>query len=257
MRINKLGRKAAIVSDRTAAVPAGVRIYCIGDIHGRSDLLDEMHAAIAADVDRQPVDQARIVCLGDYVDRGPDSAGVLDRLSQPAPCGIARTLIKGNHEEIMERFLVEPSEAAGWLRLGGIQTMRSYGLEAEALMAREGLAAAAAELRERMPASHRKLLASLQFSEIVGDYFFCHAGVRPGVALEAQQPRDLMWIREEFLSSNADFGKKIVHGHTPVAEPELRANRINIDTYAFASNRLTCVVLEGSNLRFMATRQGR
>lgn len=239
--------------ERPAAVPAGRRIYAIGDIHGRSDLLDSLEAAIAQDLDRSPPGQARIICLGDYVDRGPDSAGVIERLMRPQMAGVERTLLKGNHEEILERFLMAPEATAGWCRLGGIETMRSYGVAAELLIARHGIAAAASEFRAKLPAAHMALLGGLALSASEGDYFFCHAGVRPGIALERQSARDLLWIRDEFLSSADDFGKVVVHGHTPVVEPELAGNRINIDTGAFASNRLTCLVLEGSSVRLLAT----
>lgn len=234
-------------------LPPGQRVYAIGDIHGRSDLLDRIDAAILEDLERAPADRARIICLGDYVDRGPDAAGVIERLMQPHPSGIERTLLKGNHEEIMERFLAAPEVTAGWCRLGGLETMRSYGVDAELLIAREGIVAAAEAFRAKLPAAHKELVNNLAMSVVEGDFFFCHAGVRPGVTLAEQSARDLLWIRDEFLSSDDDFGKVVVHGHTPVVEPELLANRINIDTGAFASNRLTCLVLEGNTARLLST----
>jgi serine/threonine protein phosphatase 1 len=236
-----------------AAVPQGTRVFAVGDIHGRTDLLDALHAAIEADVAQSRPAEGKIIYLGDYVDRGPDSAGVLDRLLRKSPAGLERLLLKGNHEDILERFLAEPEAMAGWCRLGGIQTMISYGVDVELEAARGGVRALARALRDRIPRDHLDMLGSLRTSASVGGYFFCHAGVRPGFALEQQLSRDLMWIRDEFLSSEADFGKVVVHGHTPVRDPEILSNRINIDTGAYRSGRLTCAVLEGTDIRLIAT----
>lgn len=236
-----------------AAVPQGMRVFAVGDIHGRTDLLDTLHAAIEADVAESRPAEARIIYLGDYVDRGPDSAGVIDRLMRKPPAGVERLLLKGNHEDILERFLAEPEAAAGWCRLGGVETMISYGVDVEEEAAKGGFTALARALRDRIPQDHLDLLRSLSTSTSVGGYFFCHAGVRPGLALEQQRPRDLMWIRDEFLSSEDDFGKVVVHGHTPVRDPEILSNRINVDTGAYRSGRLTCAVLEGAEIRLIAT----
>lgn len=234
-----------------AKLPDGLRVYAIGDIHGRSDLLDIMHGKIAADLEKAPAPQAVLVYLGDYIDRGPDSCGVLERLSAGAPGGISSLLLKGNHEEMLLRFLADPSIGLQWRQLGGMETILSYKVDVNAALARGGLEALAVDFRQKVPARHIELLQSLKPCAAIGDYFFCHAGVRPGVPLERQREEDLLWIREPFLQSGEDFGKVVVHGHSPVAEPELRSNRINIDTGAYATHCLTCLVLEGAGRQIL------
>jgi serine/threonine protein phosphatase 1 len=214
-------------------------------------LLDRMIDEIARDLSRRPVADALTVTVGDYVDRGPDSRGVIERLTQN-PFATRFVALRGNHETILEEFLRDPSIAGYWRRLGGLETLHSYGVDVAPLMRGKGEAAAAAALRAAMPPSHVAFLASLRLTLSIGRYFFCHAGVRPGVPLARQREDDLLWIREEFLDSTADFGKFVVHGHTPCAEPELRHNRVNVDTGAFMSGRLTCAVLEESGIRFLA-----
>lgn len=231
----------------------GLRLYCLGDIHGRSDLLLEARDAIDDDLSQRPVAESLIICLGDYVDRGPDPAGVLELLANdpfPAPL----ILLRGNHEVMMQAFLREPEELGAWRRFGGLETLASYGVDvSEAAMGR-GFEQTRQSLLARLPQSHLALLEGLQLSWSIDDYFFCHAGVRPGAPLDAQTERDLLWIRKDFLSWRGDFGKIIVHGHTPVAAPEILPNRINIDTGAFASGRLTCLVLEGQSALILARR---
>ncbi|HWD58315.1 MAG TPA: metallophosphoesterase family protein [Stellaceae bacterium] len=225
-------------------------LYVIGDIHGRADLLDRAIEQIRRDVETHPGRDALTVTLGDYVDRGPDSRGVLDRLaSNPFPTEFIA--LKGNHEDLMEAFLEDPSIADHWRHLGGLETLHSYGVAVGPLMRGQNYEEAAEALRAALPQSHRDFLASLSLSQVVGRYFFCHAGVRPGVALERQREEDLLWIREPFLDSRADFGKIVVHGHTPAEAPEVLPNRINLDTGAFMTGRLTCAALEGSRVRFL------
>jgi serine/threonine protein phosphatase 1 len=232
-----------------AKVPQGARVYAVGDIHGRSDLLDALHDSVSKDLERSPADNAMIIYLGDYVDRGVDSSGVLDRLCDAPLKGMSRVLLKGNHEAMLLRFLEEPETGAQWRRYGGLETLHSYGLD----MARtvDGYRVLAERFAEALPARHLELLQSLQHSASVGDYFFCHAGVRPGVPLERQREADLLWIRDVFLASDESFGKVVVHGHTPAEEPEIRGNRIGIDTGAYATHLLTCLVLEGEERRFL------
>jgi len=230
-------------------VPEGTRVYAIGDIHGCSELLDRLHALIAADFRANPVSDVRLVYLGDYVDRGPDSAGVLDRLATGAPIGEAR-LLSGNHERMLLHFLEDEAFGVAWWRYGGLETLHSYGVIDGRLGPDAGLAH---ELKSKLPTKHLTLIQGLEKNATIGDYFFCHAGVRPGVPLESQTDEDLLSIRGEFLSSTADFGKVVVHGHTPVAEPEFKPNRINIDTGAYSTGRLTCLVLEGTERRLLAT----
>lgn len=235
-------REKPIQNDRT-------RIYAIGDIHGRLDLLERAIAAVDRDVaDRGP--DAITVTLGDYVDRGPASRGVIDCLAAN-PFPTPYVALKGNHEMLMETFLTDPATGEHWRRLGGLETLHSYGVPVGDLMVGRSFAAAAARLRAALPMDHVTFLKSLKTSLDQGRYFLCHAGIRPGIPFERQTDEDLMWIRDEFLRSTADFGKIVVHGHTPAPEPEVRPNRINIDTGAFASGRLTCVVLERDGHRFL------
>ena len=227
------------------------RLYVIGDIHGRLDLLDQMIAYIEQDA-RVYGKNCLTVTLGDYIDRGPDSRGVLDRLANnpfPGPY----VALKGNHEDLLERFLQDPSSGERWRILGGLETLNSFGVPVAPLMVGRNYEQAAEQLRAALSPEHEKFLASLKMSLTVGQYFMCHAGVRPGVPLESQRVEDLLWIRDEFRNSPADFGKIVVHGHTPVQEPESLPNRINIDTGAFATGRLMCVVLEGEHRQFIST----
>jgi serine/threonine protein phosphatase 1 len=237
-------------SSPPARVPEGIRIYAIGDIHGRLDLLDEVLARIDADVGTQPSPNALRVFLGDYIDRGPDSRRVLDRLvgyrmAQPT------VFLMGNHEVFLREFLKNPDTLSVWGRCGGLDTLSSYGLapkiETDARQQRE----LASTFDKILPSSHREFLSVLRPYFICGDFFFVHAGVRPGISLTAQSEDDLFWIREEFLVCQADFGKVVVHGHTPVSEPDVRRNRINIDTGAYATGILTCLVLEHDKIRFI------
>lgn len=226
------------------------RVYAIGDIHGRADLLDRMIVEIARDLSAHPADDALTVTVGDYIDRGPDSRGVIERLIRN-PFATRFVALKGNHESLLMSFLRDSSSADYWRRLGGLETLHSYGVNVGPLMRGQGHAAAAEAFRVALPQSHVEFLASLKLSLSVGQYFLCHAGVRPGVPLERQHENDLLWIRDEFLGSKVDFGKIVVHGHTPTEEPELRSNRVNVDTGAFMTDRLTCAVLEGKNVRFL------
>ena len=228
-----------------------VRLYVIGDIHGRLDLLNQVIDAIHRDVEEHG-SGALTVTLGDYIDRGPASRGVLDRLSgSPFPTPLVA--LKGNHEALLEAFLANPAVGKHWRSLGGAETLSSYGLPVGMLMAGKDYTEAAERLHAALPAEHLSFLQSLKTSYSHGKYFLCHAGVRPGVPLERQQEEDLLWIRDEFLNSKMDFGKIVVHGHTPRPEPEVLPNRINIDTGAFATGRLACVVLEEDRHRFLAT----
>ena len=228
------------------------RIYVIGDIHGRSDLLDTITNEIKRDLDGNPVNDAVTVTLGDYVDRGPDSRGVLDRLARNA-FPTRYVALKGNHEELFQTFMTDPAVGPQWRHLGGLETLHSYKVAVDSVMRGRGFEEASNALRNAVPEEHLKFLASLKLSVSVRRYFLCHAGVRPGIPLDRQQATDLLWIRTEFLDSKENFGKIVVHGHTPVEQPEVLANRINLDTGAFATGRLTCLVLEGEVRRFLFT----
>ena len=228
------------------------RLYVIGDIHGRADLLDRMIAAIGRDFAAAPRADSLTVTVGDYIDRGPDAKGVIDRLAQnPFPTEFLG--LKGNHEAMLARFLEEPSVAEQWRRFGGVETLHSYGIDVGGVMRGRDYAEAAEALMAALPPAHVAFLASLRTSLFAGRYFVCHAGVRPGVPLPRQQEDDLLWARDGFLDSRADFGKIVVHGHSIAEEPQVRRNRIGIDTGAFASGTLTCLVLHGDEVGFLQT----
>jgi serine/threonine protein phosphatase 1 len=234
----------------TYRAPEGQRIYAIGDVHGRADLLAKLMTLIVADLLRPPASGALMVLLGDYVDRGPDSRSVLQLLTQgglPAPM----VALRGNHEAMLLDFLAEPDSAANWRRFGGLETLHSYGLDIGHVQAGRGYQEAAERFAKAFPAAHLDFLKSTLPCFSAGDYYFCHAGIRPDLPLAAQKAEDLLWMREPFLSSRADFGKLVVHGHTPVAAPDIRRNRINVDTGAYLSGRLTCLVLEAQEQRFL------
>ena len=210
-----------------------------------------MVAGIARDLDSRPIEDPLTVTLGDYIDRGPNSRGVIDRLARnPFPTDFIA--LKGNHEALFATFLRDPSTAAHWRRVGGLETLHSYGVDVGPLMRGRDYEAAAQALLAAVPPEHFAFLAALRGPLTVGRYFLCHAGVRPGIPLEGQSEDDLLWIRDEFLDSKTDFGKIVVHGHTPAEEPELLPNRINVDTGAFMTGRLTCAVLEGEKVRFLS-----
>jgi serine/threonine protein phosphatase 1 len=228
-------------------------LYVIGDIHGRSDLLDRMVVEIERDLARNPAPDPLVVTVGDYVDRGPDSHGVVERLARnPFPAELVA--LRGNHEAMLESFLRDPAVADRWRRLGGLETLHSYGVDVAPLMRGRNYDGAATALGAALPQSHIAFFASLRPFLAAGRYFLCHAGVRPGIPLTRQREDDLLWIRDEFLGSRHDFGKVVVHGHTPVEEPEIRRNRINIDTGAFMTGRLTCAVLQAQEVRFLVAR---
>lgn len=234
-------------------VPDGLRVYAIGDVHGCDRLLAAMHEKIAADIDARPPETHCIIHLGDYVDRGPDTAAVVERLSRQVEADDHVLCLRGNHEEMLLDFLwAGPDAGPNFLANGGVATLASYGITLEGKRSSMPTGSGLAELfAARLPIGHRIFLENLQYSARFGDYFFCHAGIRPGVELERQDAFDLTWIREGFLDSDADFGAVVVHGHTPAREPELRPNRINIDTGAVLGGRLTCLILEGAEYRFI------
>ena len=237
----------------TAPLPDTGRLYVIGDIHGRSDLLDRMVGEIANDLTARPIAASLVVTVGDYVDRGPDSRGVIERLLRnPFPTRLIA--LKGNHELLLEGFLLDPQVADHWRRYGGLETLQSYGVPVGDVMRGKEYLAAARALAHAVPAEHFDFLGALRTSLTVGKYFICHAGVRPGVPLDRQTEEDLLWIREPFLDSRADFGKIVVHGHTPADQPELLPNRINVDTGAFMTGRLTCAALDADGVRFIVAK---
>jgi len=235
-------------------VPPGLRLYAIGDIHGRADLLAELLAAIAADADRRAA-KNRLVYLGDYVDRGPDSAAVVELVLDGAPPGFRVVALMGNHEEMMLRFLAGAIELGRtWMLNGGNTTLESYGVEPPEWLGGDAVFERARdELDQRLPTRHRRFFEGLALTHEAGDYLFVHAGVRPGVPLSRQLSQDLLWIRDEFLDSEEMFEKRIVHGHSIAPRPMIHPNRIGIDTGAYASGTLTALVLEGNEWRLLQT----
>lgn len=232
-------------------IPNGLRLYAFGDVHGRADLLTdlldeiEQEASVAA---AQTDRQTQVIGLGDYIDRGPDSRQVIEILiSLSSSSLIDFTALRGNHEETLLNGLQDPSALSIWLQHGGDAALRSYGIEPPenpGKVSGKHLHQIAVHLKRAIPVDHMAFLKTTWSCLQVGDYFFTHAGVRPGQALHKQDNSDLLWIRNEFLTSGQDFGAVIVHGHTVVDDPDVRRNRIGLDTGAYKTNVLTCLVLE-------------
>jgi serine/threonine protein phosphatase 1 len=237
---------------RTAIAPPGTRIYAIGDIHGRVDLLRAAHQRILADSRMSTVHRKLVVYLGDYIDRGPDSREVIDLLlDEPLP-DFQAVHLKGNHEQTLLDFLTDTSVAASWFAYGGDTTLDSYRVLRPAPGdGPQALLQTQAELRAKLPERHLAFYRALSLSHREGDYFFVHAGVKPGLPLETQSKDDLLWIRDEFLNSDADHGCIVVHGHTISPRPEVKGNRIGIDTGAYATGRLTCLRIEDDEREFL------
>jgi serine/threonine protein phosphatase 1 len=242
------------VIEQRPRVPAGTRVYAIGDIHGRLDLLLRLHDTIRRDAETSGAARRIAVYLGDYIDRGPDSYGVVDLLLAQPLEGFEHIYLKGNHEELLLRFVTDGGLARSWLGNGGGPTLKSYGVSTLGiLLGHSGLERMRTKLERNIPDGHRAFYRDLELSHMEGDYLFVHAGVRPGVPLDQQEAEDLMWIRQDFLNAEDDFGKIVVHGHSITNEPEIKANRIGIDTGAFRSDCLTCLVLDGATRRFLDT----
>lgn len=237
----------------TARGKIGAIAYAVGDIHGRLDLLNDLLGAIEADLASNAGKEAFIIFLGDLIDRGPDSAQVLQQLIDYRHPVAKMVFLGGNHEEILNDILAgKPDVLEDWLRYGGSECVRSYGLDPIALK-RMNERQAVAMLRATMPQSHQGFIASMGDTFRFGDYLFVHAGIRPGVALEDQSRRDLRWIREPFLSDDCDHRLMVVHGHTVVEAVDERDNRIGIDTGAYFSGRLTALVVDGMKRRYITT----
>ncbi len=224
------------------------RIYAIGDVHGQQARLEAVHELIRKDLSERPVTRAHIVHLGDYIDRGPDSAGCLDLLVRGSPIpGVECTNLLGNHEQMLMNAMVDGRQAELWLSNGGIVSLLSWGIDPDT---------DPAQWIDYIPIAHLKLLKSLQPFLQLGRYFFVHAGVRPGVKLALQNPADLLWIREPFLDWQGTMlpdvpTLRVVHGHTPSLQPELRPNRLGIDTNAARGGKLTCAALSSDSVYFL------
>ena len=234
-------------------LPEGMRIYAVGDIHGRIDLLERLYQAIAEDLRARPVTRAVEVFLGDYVDRGPGSAQVLDWLTAGPRLAAERVCLRGNHEQVLLEFLADPAVLGHWSQFGGLETLHSFGLRFRLPLRPGDEAEIARAFAEALPAAHRRFLEATQPSLTLGGYFFSHAGVNPAVALDAQAEHDLLWIREPFLSWHRPLSKIVVHGHTPIESPVVLPHRIGIDTGAYVTGRLTAAVLEGGEVSFLTT----
>lgn len=241
------------ISLESARAPEGVRLYAIGDVHGRFDLLEEMHRQIEDDLARDCPPDWRLIHLGDYVDRGPQSREVIDLLARRTASDPRVLALLGNHDQGLLDYLHAPETEHLFARFGGETTARSYGVEADFLspetrrQTRDALLAA-------MPNSHVDFLESRPRAIAFGDFFFCHAGIRPNVALDRQDPSDLIWIRRDFLDHVGLHPKVVVHGHTPASSVEIRPNRVNLDTGAYRTGILSALAIDGREKRILEVR---
>lgn len=247
-------RKAkAAVSPAVPRTPDGVVVWAIGDVHGRLDLLKPLTEAIMADAIASPAQRTMVILLGDYIDRGPESRGVIQYLSGlPTDAGIEWRFLKGNHEEAMLKFLDDPSFGSNWCEYGGDAALASYGLRPPEMRHQaQAWARVSADLNHKVTSAERAFLDNLEFSISVGDYFFAHAGARPGLPLHRQSERDLLWVRNTFLQSDVPFEKVVVHGHTPTSQVHSDYRRIGIDTKAYESGVLSALRLSGEDRRII------
>jgi serine/threonine protein phosphatase 1 len=233
-----------------------MRIYAIGDIHGRIDLLQRIEDRITLDAQAVPADtHSTVVYLGDYIDRGPDSSAVIQHLMRRPPVAGKDIFLRGNHEQSLLDFLDDPQGIASqWFDYGGIATLMSYGIrEVSSKVQAERFDELRDELVAVIPPDQLVFLRALKLSWEAGDYFFVHAGINPRQPMDQQGPESMLWIREEFTSALGPFSHRIVHGHTIVPAVELLPHRIAVDTGAYATGRLSCVILEGTDVRILNT----
>jgi Calcineurin-like phosphoesterase len=231
----------------------GARAYAVGDVHGRLDLLDDLLSRIEADIAARPVGEIWVIFLGDLIDRGPDSAGVVERLRTWRPARVRPVFLAGNHEEVFLAILGgDATRLPDWLRFGGAECVASYGVDPDRLRRLDEEAAVAA-VCDAVPAAQRAFLESFADTFAFGDYLFVHAGIRPGVPLDRQDRADLRWIRDPFLSDPQDHGRVVVHGHTITKDVDERSNRIGIDTGAYRTGILTALVIEDGERRYLTT----
>lgn len=251
-RLKSLMGRKQLATERSYAVPPGVRAYAIGDIHGEAGLLRTLLDRIVEDCERLPQADIHFIFLGDYIDRGPDSKGVIELLTQYRNLDTNFHFLKGNHEDAMLSIIDgNEDDLPGWLRFGGRQTLASYGISERAIAM--GGPFLRAEFAEKVPPHHLAFLHDLKLSVELGDYLFVHAGIRPGVPIEQQSEHDMMWIRREFLTFAGSHPRMIVHGHTISEQVEMMPNRIGVDTGAYASGVLSAVVLENEGRRILST----
>ncbi|HJW57814.1 MAG TPA: metallophosphoesterase [Burkholderiaceae bacterium] len=238
------------------STPPDTAIYVIGDIHGRYDLLANIQQGIAIDAGMRRARRKVVIYLGDYLSRGKDSRRVIERVLAWRPDGCEIVALKGNHEDLALRYLGGELDAGRhWFDYDGLDALAHYGVAAADRAARDGESMEALRRRfaDALPEEHLAFLRNLKASHHEGDYHFVHAGIRPGVALDAQSDHDQMWIRGRFLESDVDHGATVVHGHSITPEPEVRHNRIGIDTGAYTSGILTCLMLDGEERAFLQT----
>ena len=233
--------------------PEGSRIYAVGDIHGRADLLAPLLDRIRDDAESAAELRKILIYLGDYIDRGADSFAVVETVIGETPKGFETVHLKGNHEDFLLHFVDDGSLGNSWMINGGKATLLSYGVDLRGHPFPQDLAEARRDFLSMLPRNHLNFYQGLKTSHLEGDYLFVHAGLMPGVPIDDQDEFDLMWIRGKFLDSGIDFGPMVVHGHSIRPLPEVRGNRIGIDTGAFRTGRLTCLVLENDSQRFLHT----
>lgn len=237
---------------RRPQLPEGIRVFAIGDIHGRRDLLDELLSTVEQFRKTSAAQEEYLIFLGDYIDRGPDSKGVLDLLlgvsGRPFP-----VFLRGNHDQTLLDFLKDPIVYRTWRNYGGGQTLLSYGVMPPRFDDPKEFAEARDKFLANCPGSHISFLENSELYYELGDYLFVHAGVRPGIAVDRQDAHDLLWIRDPFLSSDHIFDRVVVHGHSPSEAPVCRPNRLGLDTGAHATGCLTAAVLEADRIGFLRT----
>ncbi len=225
-------------------VPGGALVWAIGDVHGRDDLLGPLLEHILDDFRSSACEAPVLIGLGDYVDRGPNSRAVIDRLLEVQMSGVDCIFLMGNHEEALLTFLSEPQMGPSWAQFGGRETLWSYGVSPPTSAAdAEAWRMTASAFADALPAGHLAFLQALALSQEIGDYIFVHAGVRPGLPMESQSRQDLLWIRHAFLDHRGPFPKVVVHGHTPMERVVVTPYRIGVDTGAYATSRLSAVRL--------------
>ncbi len=237
-------------------IPKNIRVYAVGDIHGRADLLKRLHERMIRDRKERPTAKDIIIYLGDYVDRSLQVREVLDILTSGPPDGFQAVYLRGNHEETLLHFLDDASYLESWISMGAQSTLLSYQVPIWGCVVTPERAS---EIRrtflQLLPRRHFEFFRSLRTTVALGDYLFVHAGIRPGVPLSCQRTQDLLWIRNEFLASENSFDVRVVHGHSVVPYPEILPNRVNVETGAYATGVLSCAVLEDDQVHILDTRR--
>jgi len=238
------------IKRRMPRIPEGLRIYAIGDVHGRADLLEHKFMSIDAHLAFSSTRRSIELLLGDYIDRGPNSQRVIDLLIERRRSN-ELICLRGNHEPYVFQFLRDPTVLESWRKFGGLETLISYGLRPSLNPDPAEQTELSKQFAKALPDDHTAFFGRLPLSFTCGDFFFVHAGVKPGVPLTDQVEQDMLWIRDDFLLCEDNFGKIVVHGHTPVMQPEMCSNRINIDTGAYATGTLTCLAIEDGRYTFV------